>query len=56
MFHFDRLNFFFFSSRMKRPAGLVILLAEMWYAPITAYVRAEAMIYSSTVPRVLYVH
>lgn len=55
MFHFDRLNFFF-SSLTKCPAVLVILLAEMWHAPITVYVRAETMIYTCTVPRELYVH
>lgn len=56
MFHFDRLNFFFFSSLIKCPAVWVILLTEMSHAPITVYVRAETIIYSSTVPREFYDH
>lgn len=56
MFHFDRLNFIFFSFLIKCPAVSVILLAEMWHAPKAVYVRAVIMIYSPTVPRHLYVH
>lgn len=56
MFHFDRLNFFFFYSLIKCPAVLVVLLAEMWHAPITVYIRAETTIYSFTVPKELSIH